>query len=81
MAEPQVTAGRTSLPARVAWLLACILAGLGVGYTGELLTGHQAWYLAIPAILSVGWLFLADPTRCEPPRAGKQGSMQSIDSI
>lgn len=57
----------TSLPARLAWLIACFLAGLAIGYIGEALTGNQAWYLAIPAILAIGWLFLADPTQCEPP--------------
>jgi len=55
-----------TLRARLAWLLTCFLAGLGIGYLGESLTGHQAWYLAIPAALAVGWLFLADPTKCEP---------------
>lgn len=65
----------TTLPIRLACLIACFLAGLAIGYIGDTLTGSQAWYLAIPAALAVGWLFLADPTRCEPPRAGKQGSM------
>lgn len=70
----------TRLGARLGWLLACFLAGLGIGYLGEALTGHQAWYLAIPAVLAVGWLFLADPTQCEPParkppRAADRGPM------
>ncbi len=70
----------TRLGARLGWLAACFLSGLAVGYAGEALTGHQAWYLAIPAILAVGWLFLADPTKCEPParkppRAANQDPM------
>lgn len=64
-----------TLPARLACLLACFLAGLGIGYAGEALTGHPAWYLAIPAALAAGWLFLADPTKCEPPQGGKQARM------
>jgi hypothetical protein len=27
----------------------------------------EAWFLAIPAAVAVGWLFVADPTQCEPP--------------
>lgn len=63
----------TSLRTRLAWLLACFLAGLAVGYIGEALTGSQYGYLAIPAFVAIGWLFLADPTQCEPPahRPGK----------
>lgn len=52
---------------RLAWLVACFSAGLTIALTGESLTDHQAWYLAIPAILTAGWLFLADPTKCDPP--------------
>jgi hypothetical protein len=63
------------LGTRLAVLLACFLAGLAAGYIGESLTGHQAWYLAIPAALAVGWLFLADPKQCEPPRALKRDRM------
>jgi hypothetical protein len=55
-----------TLRARLAWLMGCFLSGLGIGYLGEMNTGHQSWYLAIPAVLAVGWLFLADPTKCEP---------------
>lgn len=63
------------LGTRLAVLLACFSAGLGIGYLGEALTGHQAWYLAIPAALAVGWMFLADPTKCEPQQAGKRDPM------
>ncbi len=64
-----------TLRARLGWLVACLVAGLGIGWLGESLTGHPAWYLAIPAALAVGWMFLADPTNCEPPRARKPGPM------
>ena len=62
----------TTLRARFAWLIACVLA---IGAIGDTLTGSQYWYLSIPAILAIGWLFLADPTRCEPPRAAKRDPM------
>lgn len=51
---------------RLAWLLACVFAGWLVGATGSTLSGSTAWYLAIPAAVAIGWLFLADPTECEP---------------
>ena len=68
------------LGTRLAVLLACFFAGLAIALVGESLTGHQEWYLAIPAILAVGWLFLADPTKCEPqarkpPQAANQDRM------
>jgi hypothetical protein len=50
---------------RLLLLLAC--AGMVAGAAGHLLTGAQAWYLALPAALAAGWLFVADPTHCTPP--------------
>lgn len=48
-------------------LLAC--GGLAVGFVGQHLTGDSAWFLAVPALIAAGWVFVADPTRCErdPP--------------
>lgn len=51
---------------RLAWLLACFFTGLAIALIGESLTGHQAWYLAIPALIAAGWLVVANPTECEP---------------
>jgi hypothetical protein len=48
-------------------LLACIVVGLVIGAIGHALSGSSAWYLALPAAVVVGWLFVADPTECEPP--------------
>lgn len=56
------------LGTRLALLLACFFAALAVALVGESLTGHQAWYLAIPAFIAAGWLAVADPTKCEPQR-------------
>lgn len=52
---------------RLVWMLACVFAGLVIAIIGNSLSGRSVWYLAIPAVVAVGWLFLADPTECEPP--------------
>jgi hypothetical protein len=51
-------------------LLACFAGGGGVGAVGWRLTGEQAWWLALPAVVALGWLFVADPTRCQAPDGG-----------
>ncbi len=60
-----------SVMRRLAWLLACVALGLGAGFAGLLLTGNQAWFLALPVALVAGWLVLADPTQCQPPSKHK----------
>jgi hypothetical protein len=47
--------------------MACILAGGIVAFIGNAFMAHQVWALAIPAAVAVGWLFVADPTKCDPP--------------
>lgn len=47
-------------------MLACVFAGLVIAIIGNSLSGSSVWYVAIPAVVAVGWLFLADPTECEP---------------
>lgn len=49
---------------RLAWLLACIGGGVIVGAVGSALTGDESWYLAIPAVVALGWLFIANPSKC-----------------
>lgn len=51
---------------RVIWLLGCIGGGWLIGLIGSGLTGDDRWYLAIPAAITLGWLFLADPSKCVP---------------
>lgn len=51
---------------RLAWLLACVALGAAIAFAGVFLSGSQWWYLAIPAVMALGWLLLADPTQCEP---------------
>ena len=52
---------------RLAWLMACVFAGLAIAIVGNSLSGSTVWYVAFPAAVAVGWLFLANPTECEPP--------------
>jgi hypothetical protein len=59
--------GRPSHLKRAALLLACIGVGLGIALIGTSLSGNDLWYLAIPAAIAAGWLFVADPTQCNPP--------------
>lgn len=56
---------------RLFWLLACVALGLGVGLGGFQFTGNPAWFLAVPAVLAVGWFVFANPAQCLPsPRRG-----------
>ena len=52
---------------RLAVLGACLIGGVGVGAFGWWLGGAQAWWLAVPAAMALGWWFVADPTQCERP--------------
>lgn len=51
---------------RLVWLALCILAGAIVAAIGVALSDNPAWVLAIPAVMAVGWLLVADPTQCDP---------------
>lgn len=65
---PPPTGPPPRLRGRLALLLACLAAGVGVAWLGQALWPSQAWWLAVPAALALGWLGVADPTRCRPPR-------------
>lgn len=56
---------------RAVWLLGCFAAGGVVGVVGSTLTGSDFWYLAIPAAIAAAWMFVADPTECEPTRGDR----------
>ncbi len=56
------------VPKRGILLLICVALGLAVGAIGQGLTGHDAWYLAVPIVMAIGWYVVADPTRCVPGR-------------
>lgn len=64
--------------ARAALLLACVGAGAAVGAAGLWLGGSGAWFLAVPAAVALGWLFVADPTRCAPGPAAVRNGLPSL---
>lgn len=53
---------------RVMWrfilLIASLALGTGVGVAGYHFTGNQRWFLAIPGVLALVWLFVANPSAC-----------------
>ena len=51
---------------RVALLGACIIAGAVIGAVGQHFSGSSAWFLALPILVAVAWLFVANPTECLP---------------
>lgn len=53
---------------RLAALLALLAEGALVATAGIWLGGSQHWVLAVPTLLAVGWLALANPTACVPGR-------------
>lgn len=57
-----------SLLRRVLLLGLCVAAGLVVGLVGQHFTGSAAWFLAIPALVALAWLLVADPAACLPSR-------------
>ena len=52
---------------RLLLLVACVLGGSVIGFVGQHLTGSAQWFLAVPALVFVGWLLVANPTECLPP--------------
>lgn len=69
---------RTSL--RVWALLAVLSVGALLGASGAWLTGSQYWFLAIPASLATGWLFLANPLACQPAPQGSGSAGHNSES-
>lgn len=54
---------------RLALLAACLGSGSFIGWAGRQATGHDAWFLAAPLLLTLAWLKLSDPSRCEADAA------------
>ena len=54
------------LKRRIALLALLAALGTAAGAVGAHLTGSDAWYLAIPGAIGLGWLFVARPTECVP---------------
>jgi len=79
-----VRLARKSVPPRTdlrVWALLAVLAvGALLGASGALLTGGPYWFLAIPASLAAGWLFLANPQACQPAPQGSGSGSAGHDS-
>jgi hypothetical protein len=52
---------------RALLLAALFAAGSITGLAGYAATGSAWWFLAVPLAVAAGWLFVADPARCERP--------------
>lgn len=78
-----VRLARSSTPPRTglrAWALIAVLAvGALLGAAGAWLTGSQYGFLAIPAALATGWLFLANPLACQPEAEVTRGGPAGRD--
>jgi uncharacterized membrane protein YoaK (UPF0700 family) len=44
--------------------LASLAVGIAVGAIGYYFTGNQTWFVAIPGVLALVWLFVANPQEC-----------------
>ncbi|MDI6749511.1 MAG: hypothetical protein QMD73_04990 [Rhodocyclaceae bacterium] len=56
----------TKFVGRVLLLAGCIFAGCIIGFVGQYLTGSSSWFLAVPALMALAWLFVANPDECLP---------------
>ena len=72
---PRAGAVQARFGTRLALLVLCVGIGAVVGLVGRHLTASDAWFLAIPLCLVVGWLVVADPTACAaaPPSRSDDG--------
>jgi len=57
----------------------CVGVGAVIGVVGSAVTEGEAWYLAVPAVVALGWLFVANPSECEPP-VKRSGSAPPADT-
>jgi len=68
-----------SIRHRLAWFVVCLAAGSAAGTAGAWFSGNPYWYLAIPAALAVGWLWVANPDECTPPATRGTGRAPGDD--
>jgi len=62
---------------RLLALAATIMIGVLAGSVGYSFTGHQTWFLAVPASLAAVWLYIADPSGCLPSAREGESSLNS----
>lgn len=68
-----------SIRNRLAWFVVCLSAGAAAGMAGTWFTGNPLWFLAIPATLALGWLWVANPDECLPSARRRAGSAADDD--
>jgi len=61
---------------RLAWLVGCLALGFAIGLAGFHFTASSAWFIAVPAVLAVGWFVIADPSQCLPAQRRSAGDDQ-----
>jgi hypothetical protein len=73
-ADPRVSSA-PNLWGRILLLGLCVVAGTVIGFIGQHFTGSNAWFLAVPALVTGAWLFVANPGECSPPseRSSRNG--------
>lgn len=68
-----------SVRRRALLLAALAAAGFAVGLLGYGATASGWWLLAVPIAVAAGWLFVADPTRCDGPACPPPGAEDARD--
>jgi hypothetical protein len=56
-----------ALRKRLILLASCSAVGCAAGFIGSSVTGSEGWYLAVPLVIAIAWLFVAKPSECEAP--------------
>ncbi len=72
---PRTGAVHARFGSRLALLVLCVGIGAAIGLVGRSLTASDAWFLAVPLCLVIGWFVVADPTACAaaPPSRSDDG--------
>jgi len=58
------TTPRPRFARRVLLFCLCVAAGLATGFAGHHYTAGDAWFLAVPFCVAIGWFMVADPASC-----------------
>ena len=53
---------------RLLLFVTCLALGCAVGFVGWHLSGSEWWFLAVPGVITAGWLAVANPEQCLPHR-------------
>lgn len=68
-----------NLKNRLVWFVVSLSAGAAAGMVGTWFTDNPYWFLAIPAVLALGWLRVANPDECTPPATRRAGRAPDDD--